>query len=85
MDSQLFPSAMRARSPAPEAIVEAWVVPEVHEPDSAAYRHVELGDQGYFWALLEYRPDMFFSLPLRWEVGPVSSRNAAFADDLASV
>jgi hypothetical protein len=69
MDSELFPVPMRAKSPAPEAIISVWDKPEDDESSTdGVYRSVGLGDQGYFWAMHEHRPDLFSHLPLHWEV-----------------
>jgi hypothetical protein len=68
MDSHFFPAAMRDICPAPMVIAKAWDPPEVHDPISAIYRNVGLGDQGYFWAFFSAQPERFYSIPVQWEV-----------------
>lgn len=63
MDSQLFPAPLRAKSPAPEAMISVWHKPEDDESSTdGIYRSVGLSGQGYFWAIHEYRPDLFSHL-----------------------
>jgi hypothetical protein len=69
MDSQLFPEEMRSESPAPDSIAQTWYKAEDDKssPDGT-YKSVALGDQGYFWALMDNHPELFKPLPLHWEV-----------------
>jgi hypothetical protein len=36
--------------------------------ETGHYEGVKLGDQGYYWAIVHGRPDIFAHLPIEWEV-----------------
>ena len=65
VDSQLFSSADRAKSVIPTAAFDTFGPPT--HPDGYA-NHLPLGDQGYFYAVSRYRPELVTPLPLKWEV-----------------
>jgi hypothetical protein len=77
MDSYLYSPSERALSPAPPAILSLWGEPE---SENGYYRHVDLGDQGYFWAIKKYAPQLFYPVPLNWEVSPSCIHNLSPAD-----
>ncbi|EIN06715.1 hypothetical protein PUNSTDRAFT_72884 [Punctularia strigosozonata HHB-11173 SS5] len=49
----------------PPAFVSMFGPPS---PETGHYENVKLGDQGYYWAIVAGRPDIFKHLPIEWEV-----------------
>lgn len=66
MDSEHYRAAADGRyALAPAAFEDMFGKPS---EEDKKYKGVKLGDQGYWWAIVSYRPDLYKHLPYDWEV-----------------
>ena len=66
MDSEHYRAAADGRYALAPAAFEALFGKPSEE--DGKYKDVKLGDQGYWWAIVSYRQDLFRHLPYDWEV-----------------
>ena len=67
MYSKLFPKSLKDMSFTYDATLAHW-----GEPDQDhMWMHVDLGDQGFYYGFILYRPELHARLPLAWEVPPL--------------
>ena len=64
MYSNLFPESLKANSFTYAATLAHWGEPD----EDYMWQHVDLGDQGYYYGFILYRPELHAKLPLTWEV-----------------
>ncbi|KAJ8482166.1 hypothetical protein ONZ51_g5532 [Trametes cubensis] len=71
MDSSYYrddPQAARVPALAPPAFEAMFGKPVEAGDGRMRYEGVKLGDQGYWWAIVDHRPDIFEYLSFDWEV-----------------
>jgi len=64
MDSSIYREYDNLTALSPEAFKDKYGLPNAH----GRYDNVRLGDQGFWWAIVDYRPDLFEPLSYDFEV-----------------
>lgn len=85
MDSSIYREMGGVKALSPEAFVAKYGLPGGN--GKGRYDNVRLGDQGYWWAIVDYRPDLFEPLSFDFEVTSclLQTYHAGLGDELISM
>ncbi|KJA27273.1 glycosyltransferase family 8 protein [Hypholoma sublateritium FD-334 SS-4] len=85
MDSSIYREMGGVKALSPEAFVAKYGLPG--GDGTGRYDNVRLGDQGYWWAIVDYHPDLFEPLSYDFEVTSclLQTYHAGLGDELISM